>query len=86
MLSGWVKRDELVNVSEMMLPFACQTTVCSASSEDGICSLGVAGPGIDFLSLRREKETLPFWRYLHGLALPSVCLRRDLPAWHYLSF
>lgn len=44
MLSGWVKRDELVNVSEMMLPSACQTTVCSASSEDGICSLGVSKP------------------------------------------
>ena len=29
MLFGWVKRDELVNVSEMVLPFTCRTTARS---------------------------------------------------------
>ena len=78
-----------MNVSEAVLPFACWTMamVCSASSEDGVCLFGVAGPGTGFLSLRRERgETLPFWRCLCGFFPPSAYLRRDLPAWHPLSF
>lgn len=66
------------------MPFACRTM---ASSEDGVCLFGVAGPGTGFLSLRRERrEALPFWSCLCGFSLPSTCLRRDLPAWHPLAF
>lgn len=86
----WVGEETCgVNVSEAVLPFACWTMamVCSASSEDGVCLFGVAGPGTGFLSLRRERgETLPFWRCLCGFFPPSAYLRRDLPAWHPLSF
>lgn len=57
----WVGEETRgVSVREAVLPFACRTVamVSSASSEGGVCLLGVAGPGTGFLSLRRERRGL----------------------------